>query len=357
MMALTRNHVVRIATSRRIVTGVALLSVAVLILILLAQAMHASAIMRGWLVAFVLSSSVPVGSMLWLMIHRLTGGAWGYASASVLRPAATMMPLLLIGFVPVIVGLNQIYPWTTDPAAMPADVVRWYLNGSLFSARSVIAILGWSVLAMMFALTSGTELLAGLGLAFFGLTINLLAVDWILSLDPPYVSTAFAATIAIQQLLIALAFAALFGPATDDERTCGDIGGLLIAGLLGVTYLEFMTFVIAWYGDLPEKASWYLRRDSVTWIAVLLAAVTTGGLVPFAMLVVKRVRQSRSGLRIAGGFIIVGSALHLAWLTIPSFENSLAVSIAAIVSLGVLGLIVRLIAPTLSRLTEAPYDR
>ena len=40
----------------------------------------------------------------------------------------------------------------------------------------------------------------------------------------------------------------------------GDLGGLLIATLLGVVYLEFMTFVVAWYGDLPDKAAWFLKR-------------------------------------------------------------------------------------------------
>ncbi len=38
------------------------------------------------------------------------------------------------------------------------------------------------------------------------------------------------------------------------------MAALLIATLLGVVYLEFMTFVVAWYGDLPDKAAWFLKR-------------------------------------------------------------------------------------------------
>ena len=129
----------------------------------------------------------------------------------------------------------------------------------------------------MFAAGLGSRLLAGLGLAFFGLTISLVAVDWYLSLDPHYVATAFAAMIAIQQLLAALAVTALIGPPAIEGKVAGDIGGLMIATLLGVVYLEFMTFVVAWYGDLPDKAAWFLKRvASSGWLSVLIAALARG---------------------------------------------------------------------------------
>ena len=186
-------------------------------------------LLRGWLVAFAIWSTVPVGSMTLLMIHRLTGGAWGWAAAPVLRPAAAMTPLVALGFVPVLVALPHIYPWAADPSAIPADVARWYLNGPSFLIRSLIALGGWSLLAIVFATGRGSRLLAGLGLAFFGLTISLVAVDWYLSLEPHYVASAFAAMIAIQQLLAALAITALLGAPTIDGKVAGDLGAFLIS--------------------------------------------------------------------------------------------------------------------------------
>ena len=253
---------------------------------------------------------MPIGSMTWLLIHRLTGGAWGIAAAPVLRPAAAMSPFLIAAFVPVLAGLNRIYPWAADPGAIPADVAHWYLNGTSFLLRSLIALVGWSFFAVVFAAGWGGRLIAGLGLAFFGLTISLVAVDWYLSLDPHYVATAFGAMIAIQQLLMALAVTALIGPPTLEGKVAGDLGALLIATLLGVVYLEFMTFVVAWYGDLPEKASWFLKRSSPGWISVLMAALAVGAVLPFAMLLMQRVRRSRRGLRIASVAILFGSVLH-----------------------------------------------
>ena len=138
----------------------------------------------------------------------------------------------------------------------------WYLNGPSFLIRSLIA-LGRLVVAWQSCSPPAWAAACwpALGLAFFGLTISLVAVDWYLSLEPHYVATAFAAMIAIQQLLAALAVTAVIGTPAIDGKVAGDLGALLIATLLGVVYLEFMTFVVAWYGDLPEKAAWFLKRS------------------------------------------------------------------------------------------------
>jgi hypothetical protein len=333
--------------------GLAVLAVAEALLPLFGLLIPIHWLLRGWLVAFAVWSCIPIGSMTLLLIHRLTGGEWGGAAGPILRPAAAMMPLVALAFLPVMVGMPEIYPWAVDPAAIPADVARWYLNELSFVIRTLIALAGWSLLAVIFAAGLGSRLLAGLGLAFFGLTISLVAVDWFLSLEPHYVASAFAAMIAVQQLLAALAVAAVIGGATIDGKVAGDIGGLLIATLLGVAYLELMTFVVAWYGDLPDKAAWFLKRASSSWIAVLSAAVLLGAILPFAMLIVKAIRESRRGLRLSASLILFGTLLHFAWLLVPAFEAQPAIVAVACVVLAVLALVSLVIGSALPLLLEA----
>ena len=325
--------------NRQLATGVALLVATEGLLAVLSMFAPIETLLRGWLVAFAAWSLVPTGSMVLLLIHHLTGGEWGYAAAPVLRPAAAMTPLVAIAFVPVLVALPEIYPWAADPSAIPADVARWYLNGPSFLIRAVITLAGWSLLGILFAAGFGNRLLAGLGLAFFGLTISLVAVDWYLSLEPHYVATAFAATIAIQQLLAALAVTAVIGTPAIDGKVAGDLGAFMIATLLGVVYLELMTFVVAWYGDLPEKAVWFLERSGLGWLSVLIAGIVAGAVLPFAMLLVKSVRRSRRGLKIAGGLILFGTILHVAWLLLPAFDNQAGAMASACVGIAVLVLI------------------
>jgi len=333
----------RTMKSRPLLIGVALLVAAEALLALLGLLLPIEILVRGWLVAFAIWSCVPIGSMILLLIHRLTDGEWGWAAAPVLRPAAAMVPLVALAFVPVLVALPDIYPWAADPSAIPADVARWYLNAPSFLIRGLITLGGWSLLGIVFAAGLGSRLLAGLGLAFFGLTISLVAVDWYLSLEPNYVATAFAATIAIQQMLAALAVTALIGTLTIDGKVAGDLGALLLATLLGVVYLELMTFVVAWYGDQPEKAAWFLKRESFGWISILIIALMAGAVLPFGMLLVKAVRRSRRGLRAAGALILFGTILHFAWLLVPAFDvqaGPIAVAGVGVAALTLISLVI-----------------
>jgi hypothetical protein len=340
-----------------LVAGVILLLVAEALLMLTSLFVPLEPLLHGWLVAFAIWSTVPIGSMVLLMIHRLTGGDWGLVAAPVLCAAAAMTPLALLAFVPILIALPHVYPWAADPSAVPADVARWYLNRPSFWIRAVIALGGWSVLAVTFAAGLGSRLLAALGLAFFGLTISLVAVDWYLSLEPHYEATAFAAMIAIQQLLAALAVTALVGPPAIEGKVAGDLGGLLIATLLGVVYLELMTFVIAWYGDLPDKAEWFLKRATPDWLLVLILALVAGAIAPFGMLLVKAIRRSRIGLRAAGSLILFGSVLHIAWLLLPAFKTQASVMVAAGISTAVLLAVSLLIGSGLAPLLEIRHAR
>jgi hypothetical protein len=345
----------RPAASRQIAVGMGLLIAVELLLPLLGLFIPIKALLRGWLVAFAIWSMVPIGSMTLLQIHRLTGGEWGRVAAPVLRPAAAMFPLVALAFVPVLVEMPDIYPWAADPSTIPSDVAQWYLSEPTFALRAIIALAGWSVLGVVFAVGLGSSLLAGLGLAFYGLTVSLVAVDWYLSLEPHYVSSAFAAMIAIQQLLAAVAVTVLIGTPLIEGKVAGDLGALLIATLLGVVYLELMTFVVAWYGDLPAKAAWFVTRSGFGWIAVLSTAIAFGAVLPFGMLLVKAIRCSRLGLRIAGGLILSGSTLHFLWLLVPAFDMQIGTIVATCVELLALTLVSLVTGAALGPLLESGH--
>jgi hypothetical protein len=149
--------------------------------------------------------------------------------------------------------------------------------------------------------------------------------------------------IAIQQLLAALAVTALIGTPTIDGKVAGDLGALLLATLLGVVYLELMTFVVAWYGDLPEKAAWFLKRAGIGWISILIIAIVVGAVLPFGMLLIKAIRRSRRGLRAAGALILFGAILHFAWLLVPAFDfqaGPIAVAGAGVAALTLISLVI-----------------
>lgn len=312
-----------------------------------------SAVLRGWLLAWTIASAVPVGALVLLLVHRITGGRWGEALAPVLRPAALCLPLAALAFLPVMLGLGAIYSWAAGGAvAARPDVARYYLEPLLFDLRATVTLAGWSALAVLIATGRCNRLAAGLGLAFFGLTISLAAVDWILSLAPHYVSSAFAAGIAVESMLAALAFAAVVSPGRLGAQDASDLATLMLATLSGTVYIALMAFIVAWYGDLPAKAAWYLRRGETPWLAVILTGLIGGAVIPFGLMLLGAVRRSRAALRPVGLLLLLGVALHRAWLILPAFEDASEaafVGVGALALMGVLGLpLARILSERLS---------
>lgn len=316
------------------------------------------ALARGWLVAWLVWSAVPVGSLVLMLIHRVTGGRWGEALAPALRPAAALVPLAALAFLGVALTLPALYPWAADARAVKPDVAALYLDPVLFDLRAGLALGGWSVLALLCLAGRCGPLTAALGLCFYGLTISLVAVDWILSVEPHFTSSAFAAGIALHQILAALAWAAVASPPGLDEARAADLAGLILATLLGVLYIGLMSYIVAWYGDLPAKADWYLKRGTEAWVAVLGTAVAVGGILPFAALLFAKLRRSAAALRVVGLLVLVGIALHLAWYVLPAYgADAGPAALSALPGLALLALPSRPVGRRLARIRRAGRPR
>lgn len=274
----------------------------------------------GWLAGFVFWCGPPLGSLVWKMIHRVTGGRWGIALDSVFTSASAMIPVMAVLLIPTLLAMPLLYPWMHAAGDVIPSVSRLYLNVPAFVARSVVAFVGWSLLAIALPRTPGPHgtLLAAVGLVFYGVLISLIPIDWILSLEHPFISESFGASVAVTQLIAALAWAAVLAPA-ESQGVEGDLGGLLLATVLGITYIDYMAVLVIWYGDLPDKVFWFVERDQRLWSLIAVAAFVLVSLVPIASLLLTRVRTNRQALRVIGLVELVGLAVYNAYLIVPPF--------------------------------------
>jgi hypothetical protein len=204
------------------------------------------------------------------------------------------------------------------------DVLTAYLNLPWFIGRSLIALAGWSVLALLLPRLAGPrgQLLAAVGLAFHCVVIGPIGFDWILSIEPPFASSSFGASLAITQLIAALAVALVLAPAPEADPASGDLGGLLLTFTLGITYLDFMAVLVIWYGDLPRSTAWLVARNHLPWTALAWAAFLLVSLLPFGALILSRVRASRAALRIVAAGVLIGLFCYDAWLVAPPFGTA-----------------------------------
>jgi hypothetical protein len=315
----------------------ALAAAAALAVLLVAFAfLDAKSAAAGWLVGFAFWSQILVGSLTLSMIHRLTGGRWGILLASAAEPAMAALPLLLALAVPLFVALPALYPWLSRPPTIKPDVLAYYLNVPAFVLRSAIALIGWSVCAALLSRTGGRfgQLIAALGLVFHAIIISGVSVDWYLSLEAPFNSSSFGATIAIASIAAALAWAVLIVPARTADPELADLGGLLLATVLGLTYMNFMTVLVIWYGDLPPEEIWFVERDQFPWSLFAWGAFVFASLLPIFALMLSNIRRGRRPLRVIGACVLAGLAAFDIYLIAPA-AGATALVPAALSILGI----------------------
>lgn len=304
------------------------------------------AVVHGWLIAFASVGAVPLGAFAWLAIHRLTGGKWGELARPVLTGAVSLLPLLVLFWLPLWIAARLIYPWAGDPsAAGDAGVAALYLNGGAFALRGLVGLVGLCVLAWLGARHPHGSLSAGLALVFYTVFMNFAPFGWLLSLDPHFNSSAFGVQIIVQQLISALALAAVVvRPPPELQPAWKDVGALLMATTLGETYLIVMTFIVFWYGDLPDNAAWYLQRTQHGWLWLEVAGIVIGSIGPLIALLFARVRDNSAALRAVGICLMVGVFLENVWLIAPAAE-SWSVATGFVASVAMVGLCWGLLGP------------
>src|SRR5258705_803298 len=82
---------------------------------------------------------ISVGSLALLMLQHLTGGGWGLVIRRILEAATRTLPLIVLLFVPIVLGAHHIYPWTHEEELAQHPLVRGkssYLNLTFFSLRA-----------------------------------------------------------------------------------------------------------------------------------------------------------------------------------------------------------------------------
>jgi hypothetical protein len=302
---------------------------------------------HSYLVGFIFWIGITVGSLALLMLQHLTGGAWGLIIRRVLEAATRTLPLMLILFIPILVGLNQIYPWTNRLAMdqVPALKVKadHYLNPSFFMTRAALYFAIWLLMAWLLnsfslqhdrtadpKMRKRLQMMSGPGLGLLILTITFASIDWVMSLDPAWSSTIYGLIFVASWSLSALAFGILAmswlskrEPMNTVVRTSHfhDWGNLLLTLVMLWTYFAFSQYLIIWSANLPEETVWFVARNHGGWGVIALAIVILQFLFPFLTLLSRAAKESPQKLALLAVVILAMRVMDVIWLVEPSFDR------------------------------------
>jgi hypothetical protein len=284
-----------------------------------------------WLAAWWWAIGLMLGAMVNLWIHRLVGGAWGRTLQPVALAAASRLPWALLLFLPLVLGLRQLYPWAADPQrwaqglARPAFPTFWLQPGVVGLRLALYGALWWWL--------SRPASLAGKGraaaaLVLYALSGTLASVDLLMSLVPGWFSTAFGLVVLSGQALGGTALgvwqlARWVPEGLEAEAEAGvplarDLGNLLLMWLMTWAYLAFMEFLIIWAENLPPEIAWYLPRLQSGWWWVGVALVLLQLALPLLALLQRGLKDRPRWLGAIALTLLLMQALNTAWLVLPS---------------------------------------
>jgi hypothetical protein len=299
---------------------------------------------HSYIFAFSFWVGISIGSLALLMLQHLTGGGWGLVIRRVLEASTQTLPLMLILFVPLVLGAHSIYRWT-DAAEVAASPVlagkAKYLNLPFFTIRGVIYFVIWITLAYFLNRWSKLQdqtadrqyakrmsTLAGPGMVLLVFAVTFASIDWFMSLEPEWYSTIYGFIFLASWTLSALAFTVAVMAALARHEPMNrivaqlhfhDLGKLLLALVMLWSYFAFSQFLIVWSGNLPEEIHWYLPRIQGVWGAMALAVIVLHFAFPFLFLLSRSLKRNAGKLVIVAVLILIMRLFDLFWTIVPSF--------------------------------------
>lgn len=274
-----------------------------------------------------------MGSVGVLMLQYLTGGAWGVVLRRVVEAGSRTLPLVIILFVPIALGVyfGKAYEWTHLPADDYSMVHRgafmtswfWILRSAIYFALfgGIVYLLNkWGQAQDKAGSVEDSRLLlerasrfSGPTMVIYCLIVTFAVVDWIMTLDPHWFSTIWGLLFVAGWALSTLSFSVVVLTYLMDKDPMNgvlgkkhfhDIGKLMLALTMVWAYFNFSQFLIIWSGNIPEETGWFLTRMKGGWAYIGVALILFHFAFPFLLLLKRDLKRQARLLSMLALFIL-----------------------------------------------------
>lgn len=301
---------------------------------------------RAWhayLIAFFMFTCFGLAGLFFTALNQAVNAKWSIVVRRIAEGMTAFLPVAALLFVGLIFGQKHLYRWATgDFVGDPSKAV--WLSSMWVSVRGVVFFLIWFFFAKKlvgFSVkqdSSGDPLLSrkaiNWSVAFFPLfagTFTLASFDWIMSLQDKFFSTmygvyCFAGLFQSGLALMTLIFLSMKKPggplhAVATPSHVKDMGGLLFAFTVFMTYIGFSQFMLIWYANMPEETFYFLQRTQNGWNTIFLLLPLLKFAIPFFGLLSQAQKKNERWLRIVCTVIIIGQFFDLYWLVMPTYSE------------------------------------
>ena len=299
----------------------------------------------SWLVSFLFFLSLALGSLFFVLIQFAAQGGWGIVVRRISETIFATLPVMAALFLPLLLGLHDLYSWSVPGAADHDALLRWkapYLNVPFFLIRAALYFGSWSLIAILYyrgsrgqdvtgdpAVSARLRRLAGPSIIVLALTQTFASIDWIMSLTPHWYSTifgvyffagSFVGSIALLSVVVVAARGAGLLDTVIGAEHLQDLGKFLFAFTAFWAYIAFSQFFLMWYANLPEETIWFKARTEGSWMTVSVLLVAGHFAAPFLYLMGRAVKRRGWTLAVGGVWLLAMHFVDLYWQVMPTLH-------------------------------------
>jgi len=342
---------------------------------------HPERAWHAYHINFLLWSAIAQGGLLFSIVMHLVGAGWSQPMQRLAESFAAFFPLSFVLFILLFLGREYLFPWLHHEHGKEV-----WLNLPFLFSRDLIGLLllyGLGLAYLYYALrikldpgetqgklrsfllrgkTGSEEEAAGyknkmtvlsvLYILAYALVLTLIGFDLIMSMEPHWFSTLFGAYAFAKAFYLGLAalmiLSAIFYIGREKESTLTashfhDLGKLLFAFCLVWADFFYVQLLVIWYGNISEETHYVIQRVmTLPWKPLAVTVLIVGFLIPFFILLNRRVKSKPVPMIILCTLVIIALWLEHLLLLGPAWNHHLASlplgATDVLISLGFLGL-------------------
>ncbi len=286
--------------------------------------------------------SLAIGAAFFGAIQYITQSGWSAAFKRIPEAMAAYIPFAGVFFLILFFGMSSIFEWTHEEIVQTDHLLHHkspYLNVPFFFVRVIVFFAAWTILSKVLRRFSLKEDEVG-GLIYFeksemvskififvlAISFSLFAVDMLMSLDPHWFSTIFAAKSFIAAFMHGSSIIALIVIILNrtgkldllNRSHLHDFTRYIFMSSIVWGYFNFAEFMLIWYGNIPEETVWFVERWQGAFKVLFFANIILNWFIPFVVLMPRKSSRSKMFMFPVILLLIIGQYTELYYIIWPN---------------------------------------
>ncbi len=298
------------------------------------------------LLTFTYLMGIGICALFLIGLEYLTDAVWSVGFRRIAEYLAVLIVIAPIFAIPVLLNMHDVFHWTHEEAVATDEFLSKkapYLNVSFFVYRFIGIVLVMGVFLLILVRNSARQDISGdqkithrnikwsaVMMPFLGISVTMIAIDFLMSLEPHWFSTIFGVYYFSGSLLATFALITLFAVKLRDWNILPEfitkdhfynLGAFMFAFINFWAYIAFSQFLLIWYANIPEETFWYLLKFEGSWKFVSIGLIFIQFLIPYAALVSQPGKSNYKRLKIMAIWLLFAHFYDLYWLAMSTYNK------------------------------------